>query len=207
MEVLAKHDKHGEPFALLLLAFLKNQTSSSYSHMLTIANVFKEITLLTMQGQNVKEVVKKYCETAKALEDANQFKVEYIMHMVQSLLKVTLDATHLYMYNMTRIHADVDRNIKMTAGMDEKDRCNHMTSQNLTYFDILKEVDDHYQDSIDDSTWAPASMSSDSTQPSAYVGLQQNQVGGADRFANVVCYNCNQPVHVLDHRLVLLADD
>ena len=197
-EVLAKHDKHGEPFALLFLAFLKNQTSSSYAHMLTIAKVFKEITPLTMQGQNVKEVVKKYRETAKALEDANQFKAEYILHMVQSLLQVTLDPNHLYMYNMTRILADVDRNIKMTAGMDEKDRCAHMTSQNLTHFDILKQVDDHYQDSIDDSTWAPASMPSDSAQPSAFA-LQQNQVGGADRFANVVCYNCNQPGHISRH--------
>ena len=66
-EVLAKHDKHGEPFSLLFLAFLKNQTSSLYSHMLTIAKTFKEITPLTMQGQNVKEVVVKYRKTAKVL--------------------------------------------------------------------------------------------------------------------------------------------
>ena len=167
--------------------------------MLTITKAFKEITPLTMQGQKVKEVVKKYRETAKAFEDANEFKAEYILHMVQSLLKVTLDPNHLYMYNMTRIHADVDRNIKMTAGMDEKDRCDHMTSQKLTYFDNLKEVDDHYQDSIDDTTWAPATMPSDSNQPSAFVGLQQNQVRGADCFANVVCYSCNQPGHISRH--------
>jgi hypothetical protein len=167
--------------------------------MLTIAKTFKEVTPLTMQGQNVQEVVGKACETAKVLEDANQFKAEYILHMVQLLLKVTLDSNHLYMYNMTRIHADVDKNIKLTAGMEEKDRCAHMTSKDLTYFDLLKQVDEYYQDSIDDATWTPARMPSDSTQPSAYVGLQQNQVGGNDHFANVTCYNCNQTGHISRH--------